>query len=263
MRKFFLILFAVLISALPIAAAAHQPRIPEVFPVQVTEPEISKAYYSHLAGSPQDYIIEAKKDFNLYVGLVVPDIAGQQTGVSALVVKDGNYDKPLALLDGTNHDWTKFFEPFGHDDYLEGPDYEGNAGPGTYTIRVFSQNNNEKYSLAVGKVENFDFKETANALNIIPKLKTDFFEKSPADFIFSPLGIGYILAMFALGGVGGFIYRLAQWIITGRHLKTATSGRIRHLRLALAAWLLLVAILTSWSPLMLFIAGILLFLAFF
>ncbi len=61
-------------------------------------------------------------------------------------------------------------------------------GPGNYEIRVSSQNNTSKYSLAVGEIEKFDFKETMNALSLVPKIKRDFFNESPVSFIASPFG---------------------------------------------------------------------------
>jgi hypothetical protein len=45
-----------------------------------------------------------------------------------------------------------------------------------------------KYSLAVGEIENFDVHETLNALKIVPQLKHDFFNESPRNFLFSPMG---------------------------------------------------------------------------
>ncbi len=46
------------------------------------------------------------------------------TDVSAVVVKDGNTENPLAILDGQNSKWKKFYEPLGADPYWMGPEYK-------------------------------------------------------------------------------------------------------------------------------------------
>ena len=92
-----LALFVSLFTLAPSLASAHQPRITESRLTEVPDPEISKAYYGKLIGEPDVYTIEAKQAFNLYVGVLMPDIAGQKKDVSAVVLKDG---KQIALLDG-------------------------------------------------------------------------------------------------------------------------------------------------------------------
>ncbi|MBM3192026.1 MAG: hypothetical protein FJZ63_05185, partial [Chlamydiae bacterium] len=62
----------------PAFAFAHQPRITESRQTLVPDPEISKAYYGTLTGEPDVYTIEAKEPFDLYVNVLVPDIAGQK-----------------------------------------------------------------------------------------------------------------------------------------------------------------------------------------
>jgi hypothetical protein len=63
---------------LPSLALAHQPRITEDRLTQVPNPEISKAYYGKLTGEPDVYVINANESFDLYVNVLVPDIAGQK-----------------------------------------------------------------------------------------------------------------------------------------------------------------------------------------
>lgn len=264
MNKFFMIgLFAVSVVVLPASALAHQPRIVEDNPTVVTLPEVSKAYYGTLSGEAAVYTIESDKPFALYVGLLVPDIAGQKTDVSAVILKNGGV---LAELNGATFAWTKFFEPFGRDYYLQGPEYRAEAEAGTYEIRVSSPGSDNKYSLAIGEIEAFDFKETYNALTLIPQLKQDFFNKSPIDFILSPFGAGLIVVMFLLAFLFGFLYRyllrkLAPASIRGVSQNIGTNDR--WLRFAIGALLLMVAITTTWSPWLLFFAGLAFFEAIF
>jgi len=256
--------FAMLL--VPSLAFAHQPRITESRLTQVPSPEISKAYYGELAGEPDVYVIKASEPFDLYVNVLVPDIAGQKKDVSAVVIKDGNTEKPLAVLEGTPFEWKKFYEPFGADSYWMGPEYKARAEAGTYEIRVWSSNNDSKYSLAIGEIEAFDGKEGLNALTVIPELKKNFFEVSPISFIKSPFGWGLIVVMYLFAGIVGLIYRA----ILKRVAKNSPRGAGKNIgksdrliRLAIGVGLLLFAMLTTWSPILIFFSGFAIFEALF
>lgn len=251
-----------LLVASPVSA--HQPRVVNNTPVTVIDPEVSKAYYAQLKGQPDIYTFRTDKTFNLYVNVLVPDIAGQTKQVSAQIVKDG---KEVKVLDGLSTEWKKFDEPFGHDTYWMGPEYrDSQATAGNYEIKIFSPNNDSKYSLAIGEIEAFDAKESINALLVIPQLKKNFFNKSPIDFILSPFGIAQIVILFVLAFVIGFLYRFILRKITksqSRKLVKNLGKSDRLLRLAIGAGLLLLAITTSWSPILIFFAGFAFFEAIF
>jgi len=251
---------------LPSIAFAHQPRIASENPITVTDPEISKAYYGTLGGEPVVYRITALEAFDLYVNVLVPDIAGQKKDVSAAVIKNGDTATPVAVLEGTNFEWKQLFEEFGHDSYWQGPEYKARVEAGTYEIRVWSSNNDSKYSLAIGEIEAFDLKESLNAYKLIPQIKRDFFNKSPATFIFSPLGYGLIIVMVVLAFAFGFAYRfiLKKFASsTGRGVPKNIGRGDRVLRFAIAVFLFVWAITTTWSPLLLFFSGFALFEAIF
>lgn len=266
---------------LPTLALAHQPRITESRLTEVPDPEISKAYYGKLSGEPDVYTIDAKAPFDLYVNVLVPDIADQKKDVSAVVIKDGNIEKPLAVLNGISFEWKKFYEPFGADTYWMGPEYKARAEAGKYEIRVWSSNNDSKYSLAIGEIEAFDQKEGLNALTLIPQLKKDFWGESPISFIVSPFGWGLIVVMYLLAFVFGLIYRavfinISMILIKMRLIKiNPESTKIeakpkknigkkdRLFRFAIGLVLLLWAILTNWSPILIFLSGFAIFEAIF
>jgi len=265
-NQFFKIIFFLTLAIWPTMALAHQPRIVTQSPVIVTDPEISKAYYEQLPGKPTIYKIVSDKPFALYVGVLVPDIAGQKKDISAVIIKDNNDTAPLAVLDGTNFEWTKFFEEFGYDTYWQGPEYKNNVEAGTYEIRVTSTNNDSKYSLAIGETEAFDFKEGMNALTLIPQIKRDFFNESPAGFIFSPFGWGLILAMFILSFVFGFMYRLLLRRFAKNTVRKSNKNiglKDRLLRFGIGVILFVWAITTTWNPILLFLAGFTFFEALF
>jgi hypothetical protein len=251
----FLLFFVLGIFLLPQISFAHQPRIPDGTVINVIDPEVSKAYYTQLSGEPHVYRIVSDKSFALYVNVLVPDIAGQKKDVTAVILKDGNI---LSVLDGTTFTWTQFWEPFGYDMYWMGPEYKTQAEAGKYEIRVSSTNNDSKYSLAIGEKENFDLKESVNALYLVPKIKRDFFNESPANFIFSFLGYGYVGIMFVLAFVFGFIYRFAM----KKFAKNSSHGlgknigkKGRLIRAGAGLVLFAFAIMTTWNPIILFFAG--------
>ncbi len=258
-----LALFVSIFVLAPSLASAHQPRITESRLTTVPDPEVSKAYYAELTGEPDVYVINAPASFDLYVGVLVPDILGQKKDVSAVVLKDGTQ---IAQLDGATFEWKQFFEEFGHDTYWQGPEYKARAEAGTYEIRVWSSNNDSKYSLAIGEIEKFDGKEGLNALTLIPQIKKNFFNESPIGFIFSPFGWGLIVIMYILAFIVGFIYRaiLKKFARRSAHGAPKNIGKSdRLLRVAIGVGLLLWAITTTWNPILIFFSGFALFEAIF
>ena len=262
MRKYiFITLFLVLLA--PVLVSAHQPRLATGNPIIVTEPEVSKAYYGQLAGEPVIYKIHSDQPFALYVNILAPDIVGQKKDISALVLRDGQI---LKSLDGLNFDWQKFFEPFGHDNYWKGPEYKSSVPAGDYEIRVYSSNNDSKYSLAIGETESFSLGEIVNVYQLIPQLKRNFFEKSSADFIFSPFGWGLILLCFVLAFAFGFIYRF----IWRRMVKSKVRRKVKYIgqldrwgRVVLGVATLLLGISTCWCPAWFLFSGFMFFEAIF
>jgi len=244
---------------------AHQPRIVTKNLTIVKNPEVSKAYYGKLEGQEAIYKIISDKAFPLYVSVLVPDIDGQKKDVSAIIIKEGTA-LPIATLNGANFKWKKFFEEFGQDTYWQGPEYKAQAEAGNYEIRVSSNNNDSKYSLAIGEIEAFDFKEGMNALTLIPQLKKDFFNKSPISFILSPFGWGLIVIMFVLAFIFGFVYRtlLKKFAWKTSHGASKNIGKNdRMIRIIIGVALLLIAITTTWSPWLLFFSGFAFFEAIF
>ena len=256
-------LFFFLGLALPALASAHQPRIVLSHDSVVIDPETSKAYYGQLKGTPDMFTIQASAPFSLYVNILVPYIEGQKKDVVATITKDG---MPVAILDGTQFTWTKMFEPFDYDTYWAGPEYKAQADAGTYTVVVTSGENDSKYSLAIGEAENFNVKETLNALTLVPQLKGSFFNESPISFILSPFGWGLIVVFYILAGLVGLTYRFILRK-TARKSVYKVSRNIgtwdRLLRLAIGVALLLWAITTTWSMILIFFSGFAVFEALF
>jgi hypothetical protein len=264
-KKITIIALALFVFA-PGFVLAHQPRINTQTETTVINPEISKAYYGQLTGNPHFYNIKAEVPFNLYVNILVPDIEGQKKDVSAAIVKNRNTEVPLAVLDGINFEWKKFWEPYGRNWYLQGPEYKAQAEAGEYIIVVWSSNNDSKYSLAIGETENFNATESISALNLIPQIKHNFFNESPINFILSPFGWGLILVMYLLAFAIGFIYKLLlrKFAKNPAHGATKNIGKKDRLIRALLGLILIVwAITTTWNPFLLFFSGFCFFEAIF
>jgi hypothetical protein len=138
-RFSFLFSLALLAGAFwPTISFAHQPNLVKDFsqPVLVKNPEVSKAYYGQLSGKSDEFVIEASDSFNLYVGLSVPDVASARKDFVVTVYRN---DQFLFKLQGETSEWKPFYESFGRDNYLAGPEQEMRVEDGTYTIAVDSK----------------------------------------------------------------------------------------------------------------------------
>jgi Na+/glutamate symporter len=120
--------------------------------------------------------------------------------------------------------------------------------------------------LVTGFLEVFPWQEIINASVIVPRLKVQFFGYPLPTLLASPYVWGYLLAMYALAFMCGLLYRIiakrmAKHAVRKVHKNIGRSDRV--LRLAIAIGLLIWAVTTSWSPLLLFLSGFTLFEALF
>tara|TARA_A100001037_G_scaffold113472_1_gene103384 strand:- start:280 stop:966 length:687 start_codon:yes stop_codon:yes gene_type:complete len=161
-----LLLFILFLFSLPLHA--HQPKLINYSPTidnphVVIFPEISKAYYSKLTGQPHYYVINSEDDFLFYTSILSPKINEEPSRFS-LEVLDGNQNI-VYKVDGSNFEWTAWYEPYARDWYWKGPEIGVESGKefqtsftidaGTYYIKVFNESNTGHYSLAVGEAEFF------------------------------------------------------------------------------------------------------------
>lgn len=240
----------------PDPVSAHQPVVVDDEETEVVDPEISKAYYGTLSGEPQRYRIDSAVAFDLYVGILVPDDGSPQKDVSAEIFRG---DEQLAAIGGVEAEWSAFYEPFGQNTYWDGGEYRLRAEPGVYSIRISSPNNDSSYSLAVGEIEFFDWGDRANALAVLPGIQQEFFGLSPFSLLVTPYGLINLLVIHGAALGAALLYRrlLRRPLV---RLIGGTPWRISSsLRGAAAVALLVVALGTSWSPVLLFLSGLLLF----
>ena len=260
MYGFFCALFAL---ALPILASAHQPRLVETERTSVPDPEISKAYYGELGDEAEVYTIFSGTSFNLYVNILVPDIEGQSTEVNVAIV-NSETNKTLATFTGNESEWERMWEEFGRDWYLQGPEFRETVKAGSYEVRVSSAEPDTKYVLAIGEKEAFDAAEAYHAVTLIPYLKKEFFETSPATFLLSPFGWGFALVMYIFAFVLAWVlHKILSKVYAGtsRGAPKNVGKKDRIIRAGVAVGLFVFAVFTCWHPLLFLVSGIVLYTA--
>lgn len=178
-------------------AFAHQPRLASdnstiANPIVVKNPEISQAFYGKLNGNPAYYKIQSNKQFQLYANILVPDIPGAISQLMSVQITDSS-GKTIGMLNAKNSTWTPYFEEFGGDNYLKGPEFNQTVPAGTYYLKVFNGDNQGRYSLAIGDIESFPPAETLNTLFLLPIIKANIFQVPVAELFIQFLGL--ILAM--------------------------------------------------------------------
>ena len=198
-----IIIIALVFIFIPVVVWAHQPRLVDKLIVNVQDPETSQAFYGELKGVSNEFVVDSKTDFRLYVGLLVPDILGVNKDLSFSISRlNSGKTEPIALFKGADFNWTPFFEEFAKDNYFWGPEFKAEGSKtgielkgklmpaGTYLIKVFSPTNEGRYSLAIGDKELFPLKEMVSATITVPKIKSQFFNESPLTILASPFGWG-------------------------------------------------------------------------
>jgi hypothetical protein len=204
MKRLFGIVVLVLCLSLVVA---HQPRI--VFdkaispgtPVLIGNPEISKAYYGELNEYPNFFKIESRIYYDLYVNILVPDNENSRTDFIVEVFGPEGYH----VLNGSDFEWIQFYEEYGKDYYLMGPELElDHSVDGIYFIKVSNPDNLGKYALAVGKKEHFTWKDGLASLIALPKIKHYWFEKSWMSG-FNNI-FGYVFLILVCGAIAVVFY---------------------------------------------------------
>jgi peptidase E len=140
----------------------------------------------------------------LYINLLVPEIVNRDGRYSAIISSvNGDKEQQIDELDGGSVEWQNYYESFGRDYYLKGPELDKQLPAGKYKIEVFSKDNQGKYVLAVGKKEVYDVKTLLNIYWQLPLLKVTFFKSSVLQFFLTIFGIA------GIGAVGGLLIFLA------------------------------------------------------
>lgn len=139
-------------------------------PFEIDDPEHSKAIFSELQGTPQYFRITSDTAFRFYAGITQAKLDGCEIQKTfSFDVLDADMNR-IDGQDGAMFDWWPWYEEFGKTWYWIGPelgeDFKGNRTyeAGTYWIRVFNEDNQGKFVLAVGDIEQFGIGTMANLL---------------------------------------------------------------------------------------------------
>lgn len=175
-----LLVVGVLSNALaPLSSDAHQPRL-AIGGTQITVENamLSQAFYGRTPKGTVTYTLNEQEPFELFVQVLVPDQSGVQTQLDLSVVKinvDGTTTPVSTIVRGSEMTWTRFYEPFGMDAYLQGPSIRQSVDAGTYSVRVTSVQEGEPYVFVVGEKEFFTAREFREAMRMLPEIKREVF----------------------------------------------------------------------------------------
>lgn len=161
-------------------------------PYYIDDSQTSHAYYGILRGSPNYYMINEPSDFDFFVQILTPENFPDKSFTIEIIGENSDI-----LLDGNTYAWKHFYEEYVGDDYLEGPKLENRLTRGKYFIKISNKNNTGRYILAVGKKEKFTIYDSLHTLIVLPKLKTEFFNKS-LPYIFSGKIGNFILILLII-----------------------------------------------------------------
>ncbi len=189
------LIFLGVFMALSTTVFAHNPRVilfgnPSLEnPVVIENPDVSQAFYGELNGQPEYYKFSLKESTPSLVGILAPIM--ETNFVSVDLIDENNMT--ITSLKEDDYDKGTFFEEFGGDYYINGPEVKQVLPPGEYTLKVFNKTNIGKYSLVVGETESFPLLESLKTIVILPILKEGFFEKPVLEFFGTFLAIGILL----------------------------------------------------------------------
>ncbi|MCX6714057.1 MAG: hypothetical protein NTV48_03070 [Candidatus Vogelbacteria bacterium] len=236
---------------LPLACSAHLPRLvvgqnPNLNnPVVIQEPKISQVFYGQLIGDDQYYSFNLPKQTKILLGLLTP-IDEKNWPNLELIAREGRRES----LAGS---FTKvYFEEFGGDYYLQGPEKTFNLNAGGYILKISNASSTGRYALVVGKEESFTAMEVIKTYLVLPLVKEKFFGKPIWENFAGLLGIILILSSIALFQIkfqtrrwlllfGVIFFSLSAGIISFNH----PFNLIGWLKVAISAIAMLVGIVAN------------------
>ncbi len=158
----------------PSPALAHLPFIIRDSVTVVHDPLVSQAHYGELHGRPHLFVIPPEKRYRFYLQLVLPDLPGIDTALIAEV----RFRDTMLLLRGDRSPWKRFFEPFGGDDYLTGPELTRETDD-TVWVTISRPTCTGAFAVAFGTAERWGPGEIVHTVGVLPTLKREFFKESP------------------------------------------------------------------------------------
>lgn len=216
MKRFLLIFILSFIASFFIAAnaLAHEPRyVKDNQLVIIKNPDISQAFYGELKGRAAYYLIDLKKAQDLYFRILMPalpEIKKDKTVTVEYAPELGRPAVSFAKIEPGSAVWQNFYEAYGGDNYLEGPEVKKMGEAGYYIIKITSPDNTGKYVLVVGEKEEFPPLEMARALITIPQLKKNFFQEPLSQWFNGKIGKYFGIGLLIVLAIGYLFHRFRR-----------------------------------------------------
>jgi hypothetical protein len=208
-----LLIFATLLLTLTThvgTASAHTPvYVGTQSAITIPDAGTSRAYYGELAGTPAVYTISSDAEFSLYLNILSPYLPGARTDFTVQIRNSAG--ELFATVNDPSVPWATWYEDFGGDTYLKGPEFKQTVPAGTYTLTISNGNNAGKYVLAPGEAEVFTLAGTPETIHQVYLEKTLLFNK-PWYSIFEGI-IGktlFILILALVVSIGCVLYVLVK-----------------------------------------------------
>lgn len=215
--------FLFLFFLLPLAASAHLPRymmgenISLHSPAEIENPTVSQVFYGRMRGTPDYYHFYLSQPSDVLIGLLTP-IGENNFPQIELIAQKGKVQNLTGNFDEV------YFEEFGGDYYLRGPEKTFSLPADNYLIKVYNASSTGRYALVVGNEEKFSVGEMIKTFFVLPIVKQKFFDRPILELFLSIFGLILILLSFALRNgksalksffVGISIYVVAAiWLLT-------------------------------------------------
>ena len=124
-----------------------------------------------------------RSPFDFFVGLTAPKLESCDLQATFSLEVLNAQMEVIDSRDGADFDWWPWFEKFGRQWYWVGPEIGEDFSSttvypaGTYYIRVFNEENQGKYVLAIGDVERFGIRTLFTLPGTIRKIDADFWNE--------------------------------------------------------------------------------------
>jgi hypothetical protein len=190
-----ILLFTTLFLTLSVATFAHQPKVTLyddsslANPIQINNPDISQVFYGDLDGQPEYYKFSLTQATDSLLGILVP--ISEKNFTSVELIDENNMS--IGLLKEEDYEKGVYFENFGGDSYIKGPEIKTLLPQGDYTLKIFNKINTGKYALVIGEKESFNFLESLKTLAVLPIIKIAFFNKPILELFVTFLAIILLL----------------------------------------------------------------------
>jgi len=202
-----LLLFISIFLSISSPTFAHKPRFalfdnPDInIPTQIYTPDVSQVFYGELNGTPEYYKFSLDQETASLIGILVP--IAEKNFTSVELIDENNMS--IGILKETDYK-DVYFEEFGGDFYIKGPELKTIFPPGDYTLKIYNKTNLGKYALVIGEKESFPLLESLKTIVILPAIKELFFGKPILEIFGTFLGI-FILLMSLLYRRSGKNYK--------------------------------------------------------